>query len=295
MPNRELTDATPAEVPTHEDVQQLIEAESGRGTQGIQRVWQASNSAKVVLTSDANGVRISADDGTTTPSQVLVASMLDALIPPGTIWAYGGPTAPAGWLLCDGTAYATATYPKLAAALGYAYGGAGATFSVPNLAGRVVLGVGGTHARGQISGAETAPGPAHAHGLGATHTHGMTNHDHTMNGHSHQTNIDHGHGASSAGGSGASDTFNVVSPGIRMVRDTHNHAITVDVLGAAYYDSLGPTAPNTNTSGATNYTGGTATSGTASANDTATANYGGVTVPTMMPFGVANWIIRTGN
>ena len=53
----------------------------------------------------------------------------------GMLVMYAGTNAsiPAGWLLCDGSSVATATYPALFTALGYAYGGAGANFNLPDL------------------------------------------------------------------------------------------------------------------------------------------------------------------
>ena len=172
MSDRQLVPATPGETPTHEDVQQLVEAEAGLGDQGVLRTWLASNSDKVVLVSDADGVRISEDDGTTVPSQVLVASMLDELmdemVPPGAIWAYGGGTAPAGWLLCNGGVVSRAAYAKLFAVIGTAYGaGDGSTtFALPDMRGRVVLGASTTHPRGQTGGAET-----HLHEVNIDHNH----------------------------------------------------------------------------------------------------------------------------
>jgi len=55
----------------------------------------------------------------------------------GMVVNYAGTNAsiPAGWLLCDGSSVATATYPDLFTALGYAYGGAGANFNLPNMVG----------------------------------------------------------------------------------------------------------------------------------------------------------------
>lgn len=55
----------------------------------------------------------------------------------GMVITYAGTNAsiPAGWLLCDGASVATATYPALHTAIGYAYGGAGANFNLPNMVG----------------------------------------------------------------------------------------------------------------------------------------------------------------
>ena len=55
----------------------------------------------------------------------------------GMVITYAGTNAsiPAGWLLCDGASVATATYPALHTAIGYAYGGAGANFNLPDMVG----------------------------------------------------------------------------------------------------------------------------------------------------------------
>jgi microcystin-dependent protein len=62
--------------------------------------------------------------------------------PAGTIKGYGGPSAPAGYLLCDGSAVSRTTYSALFAAIGTAFGiGDGSTtFNVPDLRGRVLAG-----------------------------------------------------------------------------------------------------------------------------------------------------------
>ena len=46
-------------------------------------------------------------------------------IPAGLVSMWPSDTIPAGWLLCDGTGYATATYPALFAAIGTTYGSSG--------------------------------------------------------------------------------------------------------------------------------------------------------------------------
>ncbi len=62
--------------------------------------------------------------------------------PIGTMIAYGGATAPTGWLLCYGQAVSRTTYALLFAVLGTAYGtGDGSTtFNVPDKRGRMSIG-----------------------------------------------------------------------------------------------------------------------------------------------------------
>jgi microcystin-dependent protein len=65
------------------------------------------------------------------------------LAPPGEVRAFAGATAPAGFLLCNGAAVSRAAYGALYAAIGTAYGvGDGATtFNLPDMRGRVPVGV----------------------------------------------------------------------------------------------------------------------------------------------------------
>jgi microcystin-dependent protein len=85
-------------------------------------------------------------------------------LPPGLIQPYAGSTAPTGWLLCQGQAVSRTTYAALYAVCGTAYGvGDGSTtFNLPNLKGRVAVGVDSSDtsfdAVGEKGGAKT-----HAH------------------------------------------------------------------------------------------------------------------------------------
>ncbi len=66
------------------------------------------------------------------------------VVPVGAVvaWAGSPATVPAGWLQCDGSEYSAMLYPQLAAAVGSAHGGDGATaFFVPDLRGRFLRGV----------------------------------------------------------------------------------------------------------------------------------------------------------
>lgn len=57
-------------------------------------------------------------------------------MPTGTMVDFAGATAPDGWLLCDGSQLATASYGNLFAVIGYTYGGSGANFLLPDFRGR---------------------------------------------------------------------------------------------------------------------------------------------------------------
>jgi microcystin-dependent protein len=89
------------------------------------------------------GVQVG-DDDELVPRQrfASVPYAIRADVPPGTIMAFAGSTPPAGWLLCDGAAVNSTTYPDLFGAIGYTWGGSGDTFNVPDLRGRAPIGSG---------------------------------------------------------------------------------------------------------------------------------------------------------
>ena len=63
-----------------------------------------------------------------------------SLLPPiGTIVSYGGSSAPSKWLLCQGQSLSTTTYSALFTAIGYTYGGSGASFTLPDCRGRTLI------------------------------------------------------------------------------------------------------------------------------------------------------------
>lgn len=69
-------------------------------------------------------------------------SIIESLVPTGSISVFAGSTAPNGWLICDGSAVSRTTYANLFSIIGTTYGdGDGSTtFSLPNLKGRVIVG-----------------------------------------------------------------------------------------------------------------------------------------------------------
>lgn len=130
----------------------------------------------VTLERAAGGELQVKDEGITLAK--LAAAIAESLIPTSTILAYGGDTAPTGYLLCDGTAVSrTGSTAALFAVVGVAYGvGDGTTtFNVPDFRGRTIIGAGTgssltARTRGQTMGTEThtlteAEMPSHTHGV----------------------------------------------------------------------------------------------------------------------------------
>lgn len=88
----------------------------------------------------------------------------------GAIKMYAGTAAPSGYLLCDGTQISRATYASLFAVIGTTYGNGNgsSTFHLPDLRGRVAMGLdnmGGVTA-GRVTSASA--GGANADNLGGT-------------------------------------------------------------------------------------------------------------------------------
>lgn len=110
-------------------------------------------------------------------------------VPVGALTQFAGSAAPAGYLLCQGQSVSTSTYPRLFAVIGYQYGGTGSSFTVPNLKGRIPVGLDSAQTEFDVLG-ET--GGAKTHTLSSsempTHSHGVTDpgHAHTINDPRHQ-------------------------------------------------------------------------------------------------------------
>jgi microcystin-dependent protein len=70
------------------------------------------------------------------------ASGASVASPVGTLVAFGGATAPSGWLICDGSAVSRTTYGSLFGVVGtfYGTGDGSTTFNLPDLRGRVAAG-----------------------------------------------------------------------------------------------------------------------------------------------------------
>jgi len=154
-------------------------------------------------------------------NDVITAANLNAMMSPGMVLAYGGSSAPSGWLLCNGAAVSRTTYSDLFAILSTTFGvGDGSTtFNVPNFMGRTVLGAGAgagltLRACGDIGGSET---------------HALTAAELATHAHSYNRNASAGSGPLAAGSQGGliGDTTGAVGSG-----SPHNN---VQPFGVANY------------------------------------------------------------
>lgn len=126
----------------------------------------------------------------------------------GTIIMYVSDLLPSGFLLCDGGAISRTTYSDLFSAIGTTYGvGDGSTtFNLPNMKGKMPIGVKSGGNVGSLG--STGGSFNHIHSMGAhthaqshthtiAHTHTIT-HSHTINHYhavgTHKHNCDHTHG-----------------------------------------------------------------------------------------------------
>ncbi|MFH1717508.1 MAG: tail fiber protein [Planctomycetota bacterium] len=102
-----------------------------------------------------------------------------AFVPPGVFLPYGGASAPTGWLLCNGAAVSRTTYADLFSAIGVGYGigDSSTTFNLPDMRGRVPVGLDAANAH--LAAADTLgeTGGEESHALtlaeNGAHTHGM--------------------------------------------------------------------------------------------------------------------------
>jgi microcystin-dependent protein len=190
-----------AQTGKHNKVSLIEAADIGTGAEGLPILGAQTTSGKAELVftdEDDNDVQITSggkilsasldlkdednmasDSATHAASQQSIKAYVDNLVPAGIIVPYGGSSAPSGWLLCNGSAVSRTTYATLFAIIGTSYGsGDGSnTFNLPDLRGRVPVGLDTANANlsacdslGETGGEEnhtltTSEMPSHHHGL----------------------------------------------------------------------------------------------------------------------------------
>ena len=163
-----------------------------------------------VLVSNFAGLKLLVDD-LSALATVLKAQTF--YVPVGGVIPFAGDTAsvlPNGWLLCNGQSglATTGTYADLFSVIGYSYGGSGSVFSLPDLRGRTVIGVGtGTELTAALG--VTPAGMAASVTLTSAQS-GVPAHSHSI------TDVAHGHTNRASSG-----TYTVVDGSDGFIR-SHN-------------------------------------------------------------------------
>ncbi len=197
----------------------------------------------------------------------------------GTILPWPMNWAPEGWMLCNGQQLPINQYQALFSLLGTYFGGDGkTTFALPNLCGRVPVGM------GQLPGGQNYPFAS----TGGAETSALTTNNLPA----------HNHGAAFSGGSISSGSCSV---NVSLPANATTAAATVSTpdsnccLGAANYTSRPVNIYSTNAPDKTLLNNSVTATGTVTGNVTGTvttANTGNSQpVPNMQPYLVLNYII----
>ena len=185
-------------------------------------------------------------------------SVVSSGLSSGTIIMYVADILPAGWLLCDGSAVSRTTYSALFSAIGTTYGtGNGSTtFNLPNMTGKMPIGVKSGGNVGSLG--ATGGSFNHVHQMGA-HTHAQS-HTHTI---AHTHTISHSH---------TIDHYHAV--GTHQHPCDHTHSIP------AHYHNVSGSAAFGNHTHTTAISSGSSGSGRVRTNATPTSGSAGTTAAT---------------
>lgn len=217
--------------------------------------------------------------------------------PTGALVAYAAATAPAGWLLCDGSPQLKSAYPDLWTLIGNTYGTSTLThFYLPDMRGRTPVALdnmGGTDA-GRLSATNTLGGTGGTESFSAaqlvSHTHGTTisNGSVATSGHTHQE----GNLAAAIGAANGNPALIAYEPGSIRPSGRGPASLVNYILGpmSVYNGAFGPLAMNHYTR-VYGDTGGPV--GTASVGVSVNANTAQSSTSVMQPYILTYYIIKT--
>lgn len=195
------------------------------------------------------------DDGAVTSAK-LSSNLQNAVIPSGSIFPFAGTSAPSGYLICDGSPVSRTTYADLFTVCGTTYGaGDGSTtFNLPNLKGRMPVGLDSSQAefdtRGETGGAKThtltqSEMPSHTHSGSSLSTSSSGSHSHsgstdTAGSHTHWT----WQTTSSVGYSNTGAFSAAAAPSLSTTGSdgSHSHSLSISSAGDHTHSISGNTS-----------------------------------------------------
>lgn len=241
----------------------------------------------------------------TAANQAANKSYVDAILPVGIMLPWPAAVAPAGgsgsWLLCNGATVATSTYPQLFALIGVRFGGSGGSFMLPNMVGKMMIGINPDRTElntiGKTGGTHAVPVPAHNHSF--SHLHPMP-HTHE---HPHTHSIAHNHPSVTTDADGGHDhDFSWVQD---LAHAGGDGARIVGYVGGGLHAAVSTEPDHTHDVDVPNFTGNSgatseATTGASSVANTGPTNVAGALTSTAgvagaemtPPFVVVHFIIR---
>jgi microcystin-dependent protein len=138
----------------------------------------------------------------TAPTDAATLLQAQSAVPSGAVFWFAAATAPTGFLECNGASLSTTTNATLFAAIGFTFGGSGASFTLPDLRGRFIRGW--DHGRGIDVNTPSRTFASGQNFANAAHTHTVSDpgHNHTISQSPHAHGISdpgHAHGVSDPG------------------------------------------------------------------------------------------------
>jgi microcystin-dependent protein len=224
-----------------------------------------------------------------------------SIVPTGAVLPFAGPSAPGGFLLCNGAAVSRTTYAALWNAISSTFGpGDGSTtFNLPDLRQRFPLGVaasGTGNDLGETGGAidHTHTGPSHTH-TGPSHTHAIGTHGTTSDSHNHTNNHTHAgpshtHSFSDTSSGGATGESAPEGIGVSTSPAGHTHSVS----GTSGAGGTGDTGNASSATGSDSHSHSVTIAATAAGGTGATGAAGtGATGSNNPPFLALHYIIKT--